>query len=404
MLLSTSYAIAGRASVRPWEAAGEGSAATEDSPPRDVIVLLPATGEETYATRAAHALGLVRERGAVVLALTAPFYGVRQPLQEAPAAALSWRGLPLGSSPQTVGDLLAQSVAIISEGGKELLSASVCYKSHATPGHLSCHAVALVLWANARSPGSAICVSGFSWGAAMAAGIALGATAALPPGVAQSRLSCVPYVGSPTPELIVDGIMHESVAWEALVADAPRCAAQLAADVASYGDTASGTHGLRYLVRLAASASEASVGRSAKGKAASQALLVAALQTLNIGDIVEGHRRAAAIVSGVDAAAPRPRPDAGVDVVGAGAVAALSQPVLAAALTIGATHDWYILPHHAATLHSVLESTAAIQGPAELKWLPGGHAAAHLERGTRQVRAIVWALNACAERTPSPRL
>lgn len=233
----------------------------------------------------------------------------------------------------------------------------------------------------------------------MAAGIALGAAASLPPGVAQSRLSCVPYVGSPTPELIVDGIMHESVDWKALVADAPRCAAQLAADGALCGDT----NGLGNLVRLAASASAASVGGSATGKAATQALLVAALQTLNIGDIVEGHRRAAAFVPDADAVAPRPRPDAGVAV--AGAVAAPFKPVLAAALTIGATHDWYILPHHAATLHSVLASTAACRGPAELEWLPGGHAAAHLERGTRQVAAIVWALNAsCAERTPSPRL
>lgn len=101
---------------RPWEGASGSSAATPAAA-RDVIILLPATGEETYDARASHAASLVRDRGAVVLAVTAPFYGARQPRRGA-APALSWRGLPLGSSPETVGELLAQSVAIIAEGGE----------------------------------------------------------------------------------------------------------------------------------------------------------------------------------------------------------------------------------------------------------------------------------------------
>lgn len=99
---------------RPWAGASSGSDSATP-PARDIVVLLPATGEETYEIRVSHGSRLVRERGAVVLAVTAPFYGPRQPLRAA-EPTLSWRGQPLGSSPETVGELLAQSVAIIAEG------------------------------------------------------------------------------------------------------------------------------------------------------------------------------------------------------------------------------------------------------------------------------------------------
>lgn len=221
----------------------------------------------------------------------------------------------------------------------------------------------------------------------MAAGVALGAAAAFPPGVAASRLCCVPYVGSPTPEVLADGLLQTSIAWGALIADTPRCAAVLAA--------ATETDRLGSLPRLAAEAAAAAAAHDggSGAKAAVAALLVCALRSLNITDIVEGHRRAAAApTTGSSAIASDPQPSLPLSSPRA------CPPVLAAVLAVSASDDWYLLPQHAVTLHDALAPIAARTGPAELEWVTGGHAAAHLTRGTHQIAAITWALDAVAER------
>ena len=103
-----------------WQPPADASPALPVSSARDVVVLLPATGEETYDTRVVHGLRLVRERGAIVIAITAPFYGARQ-IRRHTCGGLSWLGQPLGNSPETVEHLLSQSVSIIAEGGEYML-------------------------------------------------------------------------------------------------------------------------------------------------------------------------------------------------------------------------------------------------------------------------------------------
>ena len=77
----------------------------------------------------------------------------------------------------------------------------------------------------------------------MAAGVALGAAAALPVGEGARHLCCVPFVGSPTPEVLADGLLHSTIDWSSLIKDAPRCASQL-----------SGRAGLENITWLAAEA------------------------------------------------------------------------------------------------------------------------------------------------------
>lgn len=124
------------AEATEWRPGAVGVALSLLNSARDILVLLPATNEETYDDRMSHGLSLVQERGAVVLAVMAPFYGPRQPLRHEMSLppALSWRGLPLGSAPETVGEILAQNVAIISEGSESNLlvsHATITSKRHA---------------------------------------------------------------------------------------------------------------------------------------------------------------------------------------------------------------------------------------------------------------------------------
>jgi len=127
------------------------------------------------------------------------------------------------------------------------------------------------------------------------------------------------------------------------------------------------------LLSLAAAAQEALVSR---GKAKLRALLTQVLKSFDLGSIVEAHTLAVArnAMKLLDSGC--------ADIHGAGG----ERPVmLAAVLGVCATHDWYVLPAHSVTLRHAMSSVAAQVGPAELGWVSGGHAMAHLGRSTQQL-------------------
>jgi len=76
------------AEATEWRPGAVGVALSLLNSARDIVVLLPATNEETYDDRMSHGLSLVQERGAVVLAVMAPFYGPRQPLRSRDESAV----------------------------------------------------------------------------------------------------------------------------------------------------------------------------------------------------------------------------------------------------------------------------------------------------------------------------
>lgn len=203
----------------------------------------------------------------------------------------------------------------------------------------------------------------------MASGIALCASAALPVGVGAAQICCVPYVGSTTPAVIADGIMQSSIDWSALAEDLPRCCENLSSPTTE-----------QQVLLLRAAALEA---RASRGRVALSAFLTATLRMLDLSGIIEAHKRGET---------PRTTdPHESSDMCGS---SDSRSAMLAAVLAVGATHDWYVLPTHSISLRRALARVAARLGPAELDWVAGGHAAAFISRGTHQVSAIKWALEA----------
>jgi hypothetical protein len=181
--------ITDAAARAPWDPSVEGAA---DTRPRRIIVLLPATGEECFTDRVNLSKDFIaqgRKSGVstACVMIMAPFYGTRRP----PGQVQGYIS--------TVHHYLAQSLALMLE------SAGIIGWAHSTAGHVDVR----------------LAVTGFSWGAAMAAASSLMAVSVLPASVAATRLAVVPYVGSVSPIPLVDGVLADDVDWHALEADSP---------------------------------------------------------------------------------------------------------------------------------------------------------------------------------------
>ena len=168
----------------------------DDDEPRVYVILLPATGEMGKRARLETAKYLATTHGWCSLIVTAPFYASRKPASQ--------RLFFL----DTVSDLQLQSLAVMFE--------AATLATH----FLSSYA------------GSYVCISGFSWGGAMSACATtlalLGAGAGGDGGSIrdddrnlplQDRIACVPYVGSASPAVLVDGILEQSIDWNMLKGD-----------------------------------------------------------------------------------------------------------------------------------------------------------------------------------------
>jgi hypothetical protein len=141
------------------------------------VVMLPATGEMGKSTRLNMARFYAKEYGWSSIIITAPFYAARKPSQQKLFLI------------DTVSDLLLQSIAITQEA-----ACLICYYLQ-------------------QSSQTKVCVTGFSWGGAMAS---TSTAAALLGGADGCRIACVPYVGSASPVCLADGILETSIDWKAL--------------------------------------------------------------------------------------------------------------------------------------------------------------------------------------------
>jgi hypothetical protein len=148
--------------------------------------------------------------------------------------------------------------------------------------------------------------------------------------------------------------LQSSIDWQALVADGPRCGRAI--EAADSGDGALGD-----IPRLASACAA-----HGAGVAEARALLLAACNALSVKDIIDRCKEAR-----------------------------MPLPLLAAAYTVGARHDWYVLPHHSRRLHELLSEVAGARSE-EQEWLRGGHAHAFLSKGSRQVACVVRAIDAAA--------
>jgi hypothetical protein len=145
--------------------------------PQCVVIMLSATGEQSSFFRMKQALYLARTRGWSSLIVTAPFYAGRRPKGQ------------VGHFLRTVEHILLQSLAAMSE------------------------AALLATWATKRFKRCSVCITGYSWGGAMA-GIA--GMMAVRWSERPSAIAAVPYVGCSSPAVLVDGIMSADICWEAL--------------------------------------------------------------------------------------------------------------------------------------------------------------------------------------------
>eukprot|EP00928_Gymnodinium_smaydae_P031979 TRINITY_DN23292_c0_g1_i2.p1 TRINITY_DN23292_c0_g1~~TRINITY_DN23292_c0_g1_i2.p1 ORF type:complete len:387 (-),score=61.16 TRINITY_DN23292_c0_g1_i2:121-1281(-) len=162
--------------VQPWDANESKSA---QASPKGVVLLMPSTGEQDEGGRLELAERLAAESDMCSVIITAPLYGVRRPPEQEMHYA------------RTVELYLTQSSAIIEE------------------------AALLVCWCADRWPSVPVCVSGFSWGGAMTCCSAILASQWAAP----ARVLAVPYAGSATPAVIVDGLLEDDIDWPALAGD-----------------------------------------------------------------------------------------------------------------------------------------------------------------------------------------
>lgn len=160
------------------------------------IVLLAATGEATKRLRESLARQLCACTRACVIIPTAPFYAKRQPKAQRTYHVT------------TVADLILQSSAAMSEAAAIAcwVAGGVAASRKATPATNKAHT---------------ICLSGFSWGGAMAGGGAVLAAkwlpSILPPLPAREVvLAAAPYCGSASPYVLADGILAGDVEFTKL--------------------------------------------------------------------------------------------------------------------------------------------------------------------------------------------
>ena len=195
--------------------------------PRVVVIMLPATGEVTNTARLWMAYSLARQHGYSSIVVTCPLYGVRKPADQTAFF------IP------TVEKIGYQAQGIMEEG-----ASLACYFLAGAPGlplplsMESCSGDDTHIHENIgqddRDNGAAaaatvdvgnqfrVCLTGFSFGGAMASGAtalaALGTRGMIRPSMPRpaSRLACAPYVGCGSPVVIADGIISGGVDWSAL--------------------------------------------------------------------------------------------------------------------------------------------------------------------------------------------
>ncbi len=131
---------------------------------------------------------LATRHGWCSIIVTAPLYGARKPpLQQ------SW-------FIDTVSDYLLQSQAMMEEAAALML---YCLQLSSPASHKQPH----------------VCLTGFSWGAAMAG--CASCIALLPlvgtTSTASTRIACVSYMGSSTPAVLSDGLLQDMIDWPALM-------------------------------------------------------------------------------------------------------------------------------------------------------------------------------------------
>lgn len=140
------------------------------------ILMLPATGETDATIRLFTARQLARQYGWCSVILTAPFYGDRKPKSQ----TLFFLN--------TVEDILLQAWGIIEEASM-----------------LAAHFL--------QQHNSVVCLTGFSFGAAMAGNAA---NYALSAGLDGKRLGCALYMGSASPCVLADGLLESAIDWDSL--------------------------------------------------------------------------------------------------------------------------------------------------------------------------------------------
>lgn len=394
-----SAATAAAAAATPTSTASEPSA---------IVLHMPAFGEEGYGSRKDCARALALEDNAINLILMAPFYGARR------------REGQRSYSPLTVADMICQSFAI------------------------SIEAAALIRWAAARWPRARLLVTGFSYGGAMTGTGGTYAAACLPP-ADRARLGIVPCIGSPSPVVLLEGVLRNSVDWEGLARPQPAKPATTAADAEPADSAVGKSSSLAASIApaaaavVSASAASASAAMSApvppsvmsasdraelarllQAPAIATApdvpsLLHAVLAGVRLGlllDVVlEGSATAAAAAA---VAARRPAVDtpaaAGLTGVesSASTPAAVSPSASPAAVTptgarsprhlfgavssIAAAHDEFVRPRFTLEQHECLAT--AVPGPhaATIVTVGGGHVAAFVRRRALFVPAVRRAL------------
>jgi hypothetical protein len=136
------------------------------------VVMMPATGEQCYTNRYAMAKVLA-ERGWSSVIICAPYYGHRRPL------------LQDEDCHDTVTDYLLMNISIINEA-------------------------ALVVRHMLATGSDTVCVTGFSWGGAMAACTTVVASHW---GADHNKIACVPYAGGANPAGFADGMLECTIDW-----------------------------------------------------------------------------------------------------------------------------------------------------------------------------------------------
>ena len=148
------------------------------------ILMLPATGETKIASRKNMARVLAKEHGWCSVIVTAPYYGDRKPKSQ----KLFFL--------HTVEDILMQALAVIQEAAA---LSEYFLEAQQSPQEGSCP--------------RRVCLTGFSFGAAMAS---IASNYALVAGVDGQRLGCAAYVGSASPCVLADGLLESGIQWKAL--------------------------------------------------------------------------------------------------------------------------------------------------------------------------------------------
>lgn len=162
------------------------NSATVEKDDRVFVIMLPATGEMGKGTRLSLARTLAKEYGWSSVILTAAYYGKRKP-----------SGQTLFFL-ETVRDLFFQAPAIFQEGA---MLVSYFQNEHGKTNPQQ------------ESLNNKVCVTGFSFGAAMAANACAVATRT---GADGKRLACAAYVGCASPIVLAEGILETSLDWDAL--------------------------------------------------------------------------------------------------------------------------------------------------------------------------------------------